>query len=106
MFAQDSAQDAYMDKFFAENSNPSLSWIHDLGKGRYETATVALLSEAEHVNNLETKHVRIPALSIVEMWFEPTLLQLMLSIGKLSHLAQLHEAETTVDESVLDGRPV
>jgi hypothetical protein len=27
----------------------------------------------------------------------------MLSIGKLSHLARLHEAEAAADEKVLDG---
>ncbi|KAJ7285784.1 hypothetical protein C8J57DRAFT_1431461 [Mycena rebaudengoi] len=84
MFAQDDVQSAYMDKFFAAHPNPSISWVHDLGQRRYEDSASALLSESEHATQLETKH-------------------LMLSIGKLAHLAQLQETDKVVDESVLDS---
>jgi hypothetical protein len=57
MFAQEDVQSGYMDRFFAENPNTAISWIHDLGKGRHEAAAAALLHEAEQATNLETKHV-------------------------------------------------
>ncbi|OBZ75079.1 hypothetical protein A0H81_04264 [Grifola frondosa] len=82
MFTQE--QDGYMDSFFAEHPNPAISWIHDLGRGRYGLASQALLSEAEHATELTTKH-------------------LMLSIGKLSHLAQLPENSASIDQNVLDS---
>ncbi|KAL7283436.1 hypothetical protein ACG7TL_002866 [Trametes sanguinea] len=82
MFAQDHSP--YLDTFFAEHPHPGISWIHDLGRGRYALASQALLAEAEHAPELVSKH-------------------LMLSVGKLSHLAQLHEGAKTVDQSVLDA---
>ncbi|KAG6874188.1 hypothetical protein C0995_003734 [Termitomyces sp. Mi166 len=85
MFAHDHSHNPYIDKYFAENPNNSISWINDLGKGRYATASTTLLKEAEHANNLDAKH-------------------LMLSIGKLAHLAQLHETNTVApDNSILDA---
>jgi nuclear pore complex protein Nup133 len=57
MFAQEDEQSGYMDRFFAENSSTAISWIHDLGRGRYEAAACALLDEARLATNLETKHV-------------------------------------------------
>ncbi|KAF8892544.1 Non-repetitive/WGA-negative nucleoporin C-terminal-domain-containing protein [Infundibulicybe gibba] len=84
MFSQADTNHVYMDRFFTEHPHPSISWIHDLGKERHSSAAAALLAEAEHATNLEVKH-------------------LMLSIGKLSHLAQLHETDMTTDESVLDA---
>ncbi|KAG6900855.1 hypothetical protein C0993_009973 [Termitomyces sp. T159_Od127] len=85
MFAHDESHSAYIDKYFAENPNDSISWINDLGKGRYSAASAALLKEAEHAGNLDAKH-------------------LMLSIGKLAHLAQLHETSTAAhDNSILDA---
>ncbi|KAF5381087.1 hypothetical protein D9615_003993 [Tricholomella constricta] len=84
MFAHDDSHSAYLDRFFAENHNTSISWINDLGKARYGAAAASLLTEAEQASSLEAKH-------------------LMLSIGKLSHLASLHETSITVDSSVLDA---
>ncbi|GLB34911.1 putative non-repetitive/WGA-negative nucleoporin C-terminal [Lyophyllum shimeji] len=84
MFSHDDSHRAYMDRFFDENPNTSISWIDDLGKARYGAAATSLLKEAEQSSNLEAKH-------------------LMLSVGKLSHLAQLHEANATVDNAVLDA---
>ncbi|KAG5635761.1 hypothetical protein H0H81_010181 [Sphagnurus paluster] len=84
MFAHDNSHSAYMDNFFTENHYPSISWINDLGKARYGAAAESLHGESEHASNLQAK-------------------QLMLSIGKLSHLAQLHETNMPLDNSVLDA---
>jgi len=84
MFAQEDIYRGYMDKFFAEYPHPSISWIHDLGRGRHGAASHTLLAESKRANNLQTKHF-------------------ILSIGKLSQLAQLHETEASVDEAVLDA---
>ncbi|KAG6814378.1 hypothetical protein H0H92_010964 [Tricholoma furcatifolium] len=85
LFAHDHTHNAHIDKYFAENPDDSISWIHALGQGSYATASATLLKEAEQANNLDAKH-------------------LMLSIGKLSHLAQLHESKTaTIDNAVLDA---
>ncbi|EJF65900.1 hypothetical protein DICSQDRAFT_49916 [Dichomitus squalens LYAD-421 SS1] len=74
----------YMDLFFAEHPHPGISWLHDLGRGRFALASQALLSEAEHAPEIASK-------------------QLMLSMGKLSHLAQLHEGQTSISQDVLDA---
>ncbi|KAG6907355.1 hypothetical protein DXG01_009239 [Tephrocybe rancida] len=85
MFAHDDSHNPYIDSYFAENPNDSISWINDLGKGRYTSASTTLLKEAGQAKNLDAKH-------------------LMLSIGKLSHLAQLHEANAMpIDNSTLDA---
>ncbi len=55
MFSQE--QNEYLDKFFAAHEYPSVSWIHDLGQGRYGFAAQSLLSEAEHAPELSSKHV-------------------------------------------------
>ncbi|KAJ8487889.1 hypothetical protein ONZ51_g3889 [Trametes cubensis] len=82
MFAQE--HNEYLDSFFAEHPHPGISWIHDLGRGRYALASQALLTEAEHAPELVSKH-------------------LMLSVGKLSHLAQLHEGTKAINQDVLDA---
>ncbi|KAI0748169.1 Non-repetitive/WGA-negative nucleoporin C-terminal-domain-containing protein [Daedaleopsis nitida] len=74
----------YLDLFFAEHDYPGISWLHDIGRGRYAPASQALHTEAEHATELVSKH-------------------LMLSIGKLSHLAQLHDGETEISQDVLDA---
>ncbi|KAG6851014.1 hypothetical protein H0H93_004501 [Arthromyces matolae] len=85
MFAQDDSHSLYIDKYFSEHPNNSVSWINDLGKGRFAAVSTTLLKEAGHSHNLETKHF-------------------MLSVGKLAHLAQLHESNTPApDNSILDG---
>ncbi|KAJ7449858.1 hypothetical protein FB451DRAFT_741132 [Mycena latifolia] len=84
MFSQDDVQGAYMDKFFAAHPDPSISWIHHLGQRRYGEAAEALLSESETATQLNAKH-------------------LMLSIGKLAHLAQLPETAEAADDHVLDS---
>ncbi|KAJ7905514.1 Non-repetitive/WGA-negative nucleoporin C-terminal-domain-containing protein [Mycena olivaceomarginata] len=84
MFSQDDVQSAYMDKFFAAHPDPSISWIHDLGQRRYEAAADALLSESEAAPRLNTKH-------------------LMLSIGKLAHLAHVQETGEIAEDYVLDN---
>ncbi|KAI0831351.1 hypothetical protein BC628DRAFT_1311430 [Trametes gibbosa] len=82
MFAQDHSE--YLDTFFAEHAQPGISWIHDLGRSRYALASQALLAEAEHVPELVSKH-------------------LMLSMGKLAHLAQLHDGGKAINQDVIDA---
>ncbi|KAJ6502530.1 hypothetical protein C8R45DRAFT_622368 [Mycena sanguinolenta] len=84
MFSQDDMQSGYMDKFFAAHPDTSISWIHDLGQRRYEAAAGALLSESESASLLNAKH-------------------LMLSIGKLAHLAHVQESGEVADDYVLDN---
>ncbi|KAL0946843.1 hypothetical protein HGRIS_013011 [Hohenbuehelia grisea] len=84
MFAQEDAHAIYMDRFFAQHRTPWISWLHDLGKERYGAAATTLIDEAQKASNLETQ-------------------QLMLSIGKLAHLAQLQENEGAVNPRMLDA---
>ena len=58
MFAQDEAYGEYVDKFFADNSHPNISWINDVGKHRCGAAANALFGESRRAADLETKHVR------------------------------------------------
>lgn len=58
MFAQEEAYGEYVDKFFAENPHPNISWINDIGKSRYGEATDTLFGESRRAGDLETKHVR------------------------------------------------
>jgi nuclear pore complex protein Nup133 len=58
MFAQGEISGEYMDRFFADNPNSSISWLNDLGKERYGTSATSLLAESEKSNNLEVAHVR------------------------------------------------
>lgn len=57
MFAQEDIYSGYMDRYFAANPNPAISWIHDLGRERYGCTAAALLFEAKNATNLETRHV-------------------------------------------------
>lgn len=60
LFAQEEHQPifgAYLDKFFATHQHPSMSWLHDVGKGRYGIAANSLLEEAESAGELSAKHV-------------------------------------------------
>ncbi|KAA1471121.1 hypothetical protein DENSPDRAFT_837049 [Dentipellis sp. KUC8613] len=87
MFAQEHTYSDYIDRFFTKHSYPSISWIHDLRQNRYDAAAESLLSESHTAGELTSK-------------------QLMLSIGKLSHLAQLQEddgAEATMLDEFHDG---
>ena len=59
MFDQASQRASYLDSFFKENSNDGLSWIHDLGQGRFGSAASSLLKVAENASNLKGKHVRV-----------------------------------------------
>lgn len=64
MFNQESPRASYMDSFFKENPNTGLSWIHDLGQGRFGPAASSLLKVAESATNLEGRHVSV----IVAFW--------------------------------------
>jgi len=59
MFAQDREYSEYVDKFFADNSHPNISWINDVKKHRYGAAANALSGESSRAADLETKHVRL-----------------------------------------------
>lgn len=63
MFAQEDTFADYMDAFFAENPNPSVAWIHDLGRGRYGAVSHLLLNESQKASELETKHVQSLSIS-------------------------------------------
>ena len=95
-------QPAHLDKFFAEHEYPSVSWIYDIERGRYALAANSLLSEAQHASELSSKHVSGSRITIFTSLIA-TKLQLMLSIGKLSCLAQAQEDATSADERMLDG---
>ncbi|KAK0485184.1 Non-repetitive/WGA-negative nucleoporin C-terminal-domain-containing protein [Armillaria novae-zelandiae] len=84
LFSLDESHTGYMDKFFADNANPLISWIHDLGQGRYASAAQALLVESGEATNIASK-------------------QLMLSIGKLSHLAHEQETLAPSDDGISDA---
>jgi nuclear pore complex protein Nup133 len=83
MFAQEERYGHDIDKFFEEHPNRTISWIHDLGTRKYGPASQSLLAEAQNAPEVLSK-------------------ELLLSIGKLSHLAQLHEADGSVDQAILD----
>ena len=55
MFSQGHTE--YLDLFFAEHNHPGISWLHDIGRGRYAAASQALQTEAEHASELASKHV-------------------------------------------------
>jgi len=83
MFAQNNG--GYLDQYFADHPHLNISWIHDLGNGRYGAASRTLLLDADSANELAAQH-------------------LMLSIGKLAHLAQALESDPhPVDEEILDA---
>ncbi|EPQ58276.1 hypothetical protein GLOTRDRAFT_57100 [Gloeophyllum trabeum ATCC 11539] len=84
LFAQQEEYGDYIDLYFSHRPNPAISWIKDMGKSRYGAASQALLSVAKKESTLEVRH-------------------LMLSIGKLSQLARLHEPEASIDEDVLSA---
>lgn len=58
MFAQEDAYGGYFDKFFAEQRHPSISWVHDIGRGRFGAASQTLLDESRDASDLQMKHVR------------------------------------------------
>lgn len=57
MFEQEASCTSYMDAFFRERPNSAISWIHDLGQGRYGSASQALWKDADNAIDLEGKHV-------------------------------------------------
>lgn len=100
LFSQREAYADYLDRFFLNHNLPYVSWIHDLEKERFHSTAETLLAESEDAGELAAKEVTE---QIVAMEARADLeLQLMLSIGKLAHLAQMQE-DTSVDESMLDG---
>lgn len=57
MFAHEDIYSGYMDKFFAAHHHPAISWIHDLGRGRFRTVSQTLLSESQGASDLQIQHV-------------------------------------------------
>lgn len=101
LFSQNRAYADYLDRFFLKHNTPHVSWIHDLEKERFNSTAETLLAESENAGELAAKEV---IEQIVPLKPRADLeLQLMLSIGKLAHLAQMQE-DTNVDESMLDGK--
>ena len=107
MFAQDGVYSEYVDTFFAGNSHPNISWINDVGKDRYGAAANALFGESRRVGDLETKHVclTLKCCGRHRTQINPAF-QLMLSIGKLSQLAQMQNHDVPTEKSALDGNLV
>ncbi|KAF8910963.1 methyltransferase type 11 [Gymnopilus junonius] len=83
MFDQESPGAACLDDFFRERPVSSISWINDIGKLYFGSAASTLLQGAGQATNLEAKH-------------------LMLSIGKLSLLAQTQETNVE-DDTISDA---
>ncbi|KAF8478553.1 Non-repetitive/WGA-negative nucleoporin C-terminal-domain-containing protein [Russula ochroleuca] len=83
LFGQGEANADYLDNFFLKHNRPFVSWIQDLEKERFHSAAETLLGESDNAGDLAAK-------------------ELMLSIGKLTHLTQMQE-DATVDESMLDA---
>ncbi|KAI9509614.1 Non-repetitive/WGA-negative nucleoporin C-terminal-domain-containing protein [Russula earlei] len=82
-FGQNDAYADYLDRFFLKRNHPFVSWIQDLAKERFHSAAETLLAESENAGDLAAK-------------------ELMLSIGKLAHLAEMQE-NAAMDESTLDA---
>lgn len=60
MFMQDGMYAGYIDKFFASQGFPGISWIQDVDQKRYGDASKSLLTESKVAADLETKHVSTP----------------------------------------------
>jgi nuclear pore complex protein Nup133 len=102
LFSQNEAHSDYLDKFFLKHNRPFASWIQDLDKERFHSAAETLLAESENAGELAAKEVMESHIPSARADFGT---QLMLSIGKLTHLAQMQE-NTAVDESMLDGMTI
>lgn len=100
LFSQNQAYADYLDRFFLKHNTPHVSWIHDLETERFNSTAETLLAESENAGELAAKEV-IEQIVLLDARADSDL-QLMLSIGKLTHLAQMQE-DTSVDESMLDG---
>ncbi|KAK0500496.1 hypothetical protein EDD18DRAFT_1307884 [Armillaria luteobubalina] len=87
LFSLDESHTGYMDKFFADNANPLISWIHDLGHGRYASAGSGATGRVRRSYEYSLK----------------TSQALMLSIGKLSHLAHEQETLAPSDDGISDA---
>jgi len=82
-FSQSDSYTDFLDRFFLKHNRPFVSWIQDLENERFQSAAETLLAESENAGDLAAK-------------------ELMFSIGKLAHLAEIQE-NTAVDESTLDA---
>ncbi|KAH9079551.1 Non-repetitive/WGA-negative nucleoporin C-terminal-domain-containing protein [Lactarius deliciosus] len=100
LFSHGERHEDYLDNYLTKNNRPFVSWIQDLEKERFHSAAETLLAESENAGDLAAKEV-LDQLHLLRRYSdqEP---QLILSIGKLTHLAQMQE-DTTVDESMLDA---
>jgi nuclear pore complex protein Nup133 len=98
MFSQNPLYSQYMDLFFNEHPSPSIAWIHYLDNGWFGDAAGTLLAQADKAPTLNAKHVRFSISPRETTALMAVYVQLMLSIGKLSHLTQAEP-----DGSVLDA---
>ncbi|EJD02313.1 uncharacterized protein FOMMEDRAFT_124682 [Fomitiporia mediterranea MF3/22] len=83
LFEQSETYGEYIDAFFIKHPYPNVSWVHDIGKGRWGSASSTLLTQVDRTLDLETRHV-------------------MLSIGKLSQIAESEKSQTRSD-TILDA---
>ena len=102
LFAQSDEYSGYIDKYFAKNPNPSISWIHELGKSRWGAASSTLLVQASVTADLPTRHVRNCAHTPNNNLFQPP--QVLLSLGKLAELAKVSEDDSPHPDSSLEGK--
>ena len=102
IFSQSDAYSNHLDNFFKKRPQPLFSWLHDLDKERWGFAAQTMLSLSEHTSDLATRHVRA-VFAIQSLTFVDFLLQLMLSIGKLSELAELSEVENAIEDPMMEG---
>jgi nuclear pore complex protein Nup133 len=101
LFSQSKRHPDDLDKFLRKKNRPLVSWIQDLEKERFHSAAETLLAESENAGDLAAKEV-IDQLHYLRRALSDPQPQLVLSIGKLTHLAQMQE-DIADDESMLDA---
>jgi len=84
MLAQEMEQSTFINAFFADNAHQNISWLHSLAQNQYGPTSTTLYEVAGNAKSLEAKH-------------------LMLSLGKLAAVAQVHENGGEADQGLLDG---
>lgn len=84
IFAQNDSYRPYIDSFFSRHPYPSVSWVHDLGNGRWRSASCSLLAQSEFTLDLDARHA-------------------MLSIGKLAQLVDSEKSSSSTAQSTLDA---
>jgi hypothetical protein len=57
LYAHSDLNSQYIDAYFRKHPQPTMSWIQDLGNGRWGDASGTLLKQSEHATHLATRHV-------------------------------------------------